>query len=158
MSNYKTSLANYKPDPSTGKTYASIVKKADETVNNSTTLQDDDELKFTAQTNKTYRFELRLRNVMPSTEHLKFAFSGPSGATGKSITNAWNGSAESNYADIFSAQAISTAGTEKSMVTTGHIIITTAGEVVFQWAQNVQGAVNTILKEGSSLTVWEENA
>ncbi len=46
-------VGNYKPESATSATFAKIVKSADQTVNNSTTLVNDSHLVFTPAINKT---------------------------------------------------------------------------------------------------------
>ena len=56
-----------------------IVKTADEVVNNSTTLQNDDHMFFPIDANERVAFLLHLTHVGGSTADLKVNFAGPSG-------------------------------------------------------------------------------
>ena len=59
-----------------------VLKTADETVNNSSTPQDDNELLFAVTANKTYFIEMNLLVSAPSANSdLKIVWSGPSGTT-----------------------------------------------------------------------------
>lgn len=75
-----------------------ITKTADETVNNTTTLQDDDELFFSADANSTYAINLELVMEKGSTtsNRIKGGWSYPTGSTGQYSASGTS----SNYALI----------------------------------------------------------
>jgi len=54
-----------------------VYKAADETVTSSTTLQDDDHLKFTMKANTIYQFEFVLLREQRGSPDFKGAFAGP---------------------------------------------------------------------------------
>jgi len=122
------------------------VKKTSETVNNSTTLQDDDELKFHIDPDETWEIEYGLLIDSGATPDFKASFSVPSGCS-------------INY-----AVATQLAGAPAIFYgTTGAIILdgfgagtpyfqivramfrngATKGDVVLQWAQNTLNASDT---------------
>ena len=70
-----------------------VYKSADETVNASSTLQDDDELTFAIAANEVWEFSCVLAYVSNTTADIKFQFSLPSGAT-------MNGFASRLFSDI----------------------------------------------------------
>lgn len=143
--------------------YEVAVKSADESVTNSTTMQDDDHLTVPVAANQRYMFELVL-HVIPddTTCGFKWLFSFPAAASGFYIGHRRQaddalGSASS---DFFAARAIENecgggiAFTADGMV---HIItgsLTTganAGNLLLRWAQTAaNGAgIKTTLKAGS---------
>lgn len=133
-----------------------VVKTADETVNNSSTVQDDDHLSFAIGANEMWFFDLFLKVNSPSVNSdLKLAFSLPAG-----------GSVIYHYNSGYGGVAV--GGTPNALVSTGLSVgglagdwglgllgwITngsTAGTGKLQWAQNTPTAENTVLKKGS---IW----
>lgn len=127
-------------------------KSADETVNNSATLQDDDHLFFSIGANETWTFRFVLFANSGTSPDLKAAVTAPAGASCK-------------YAAIDAEAAVTTpvvttCGTATAMLTgTGAYDVyevvgtvvngATAGTVNLQWAQNVAAASNTIVATGS---------
>ncbi len=160
MTNYKTALGNYKPDQSGGETFARVVKKSDETVNNSTTLQDDDELVVAVNANKTYHWVLTMIGQSKTTTDLKWIFVVPSGAS--CIESA--GTAIDNFnsrRDATGLQncAIPTDDVPHFLRKHGRlIIVSTAGNFQLQFAQETAGASDCKMLEGSSLVLYEEKA
>jgi len=133
-----------------------VVKKADETVTSSTVLQDDDELLVALQINKTYGMMIEYYVTSPALADLKLAFSVPSGATG-SRNNAGFNITPQAAGDITGVAPLATLGSlQVGLIIARIIMSTTAGNLQFQWAQNTSNAGNTILHQGSNMTVWEE--
>ncbi len=66
------------------------IKTADETVNNSTTMQDDDDLKHTVKANTSYTFKLIAYFISASTPDIKSNFTGPSGSTIMFVTDTYS--------------------------------------------------------------------
>jgi len=132
--------------------YTVVKKTADESVTSSITLQDDDELKFSADANSVYW--VRVKGIAFSasqTPDFKNTWSVPSGATGVHIFR------------LLSGQDLVTLGTSVMTALTDTIdgdfieptaIITigsTAGEVTLSWAQNTSDATATTVKKGTIL-------
>jgi len=140
-----------------GKTFAKVVKPADETVNNSTTLQDDDDLKFAATANKTYSGMLIFAINSGTIPDFKYVFSLPTSATGEWIlvTGAL-GSFSTNSNIETPLLAVANASNQGNMFNFKIIMGGTAGDCILQWAQGVANASDTKVLEGSSLIVWEE--
>lgn len=63
------------------KEVVTIRKTSDETVNNSTTLQNDDALLLAMAANETWFFTVYITNNTSTTANIKFAFTVPTGAT-----------------------------------------------------------------------------
>lgn len=139
-----------------------IVKASDETVNNSTTLQDDDELVVSVASNETIYFEMHVIVNSNTTADWKMAFTVPSGAT-----LSWNGisgiiintnGSPAGNADIEAGGTSDFqggAGANQVHTIIGHVInSTTAGNLQLQWAQNTLDASDTIVRAQSRLMVW----
>lgn len=144
-----------------------IPKTADETVNNSTALQDDDELKVQLGASDVWAFELALFLTNASaTSDYKIAFTVPAGAT-----MVWGPHLDNGSPCWDSGLTTSTPVTPKTEATThtfggragdsflflrGVIIMSsTAGTVQLQWAQNTQTVENTKVRKGSYLRAWK---
>jgi hypothetical protein len=146
------------------------VKASAENVNNSTTLQNDDDFSFSIGANETWIVEITaLLSVAASGGSypgLKFTFTGPSGATmvAQSIVSTATGGSDGSATDTIRAASGTTLGTAVVSMTGGAFtfntlvwgkftaVITnggTAGTVNFQWAQHNAVAVNTTLAAGS---------
>jgi len=140
-----------------GSTFAKVVKSADQTVNNSSTLQDDDELLAALNINKTYCFVLIVYVISPSNADIKKAFTIPTGATGTLSSGTWS-QILGGTIDITSSRNDDSNGTTQFFMLNGRVIMsTTAGNLVFQWAQNTAQVADTKFLQGSTLLVWEED-
>lgn len=125
------------------------VKDADETVNNSNTLQDDDDLTFPIGANEMWAVDVVLRYSTGDTPRAKYAFSVPSGATG---THA--GISQSTDMDTKSSPTIAVALRAGGVLAIIKAIIingSTAGDVTLQWAQAVADESDTKVLKGSYL-------
>ena len=142
-----------------GNTFARIVKKADETVNNSTTFQDDDELVVALNANKTYGFILLIYLDTSSVADIKETFTIPSGASGdRSSSTDWSAGNTQVVAGITSSRTHQSGGKGIIEIWGRCIVVGTAGNLQFQWAQNALEVSDTKVLEGSTLIVWEETA
>ncbi len=133
-----------------GKSIA-IYKDSDETVSTSTTVQSDDEFLFAIGANETWEGVWFPTVISPAAAGLKVAATLPSGATGRKRI-AWGntGSADSDITATTGATfqwLIQTYGRITFKVVNG----STAGNVQFQWAQNVSDGGSTIMRAGSYL-------
>lgn len=148
-----------------------IVKAADETVNNSTALQDDDHLTFSAAANTTYLVDLYLLLNGGITADYKFAWSLPAGATwywaaeaeggGGGISVYWvpkdvgSGSMAALSSGTLSVNG--SANTPQGLHLTSIIVIAgTAGSATLQWAQNTLTAADTKVLANSVMRVTTE--
>jgi len=144
-------------------------KTADETVNNSTTYQDDDHLTLPVEANSVYHFSLNVLGVTNNaTPEIKFQFTAPASSNGACTylvptTNSstfYNGVIAYGAAPIIVAPAVNSWGAifttvplkaEGILVTAG-----TAGSFTVQWAQRVANASDTKWLTGSSLTLIKQ--
>lgn len=134
-------------------------KTADETVNNSAALQNDDHLSFAVLANKVYTLRVRLiiTNTSGTTGTIKFAFTVPAGAVvqfseeGGGNPKLWT--AVTTGAP-FSQTALTPAGVYLNYV--AHIIVAgTAGTAQFQWAQNAAAVYDLVMKQGTTIEYVE---
>lgn len=138
-------------------TVVTIRKTADETVNNSATLQNDDVLLLALAANETWYFTLVFSHVGNGTADIQYAFTVPAGATLK-----WGCIARTDTSDSFGGCTdITSSGTaEPAGAGTGNRIVLsmgvvanggTAGNLQLQWAQNVATVVDTKVLANSYL-------
>jgi len=139
-----------------GQTFLKVVKSVDETINNSDTLQDDDELFGALPINLTYTFLCVIYGTATGFADMKFTFTVPSGASGtfgNGVLAYFNGTGTDAYGV---SRAVSSSGT-KQYVTCGRVIMgATAGDLNFQWAQNNIEVSDATVFAGSLLLVWQE--
>ncbi len=132
-------------------------KTANETVNGSAALQNDDELFVAVDASCTYHIELRISYTSGTTPDLKLGWTYPVGTTIR-----WSG------VDADTAGAIRTTGnlTETSVPAicgsggdlnadyTGVMVVgVNAGSLTLQWAQNTSTGSNSTVYAGSFLTI-----
>lgn len=130
-----------------------VIKAADEIVNNSTILQNDDELGIAVEANKLYLFRLRLRLVSTAVANFKFAFTIPAAASMRDTPFLYVASPPTADVDSTVARALfPTTGVDSVVTLTGHILTgANAGNVVLQWAQNTAEVSDTKVLVGSYL-------
>ena len=141
----------------------SVYKTADETVNNSTTLQNDDHLLFSIAANEVWAFDMFMYYTIASgNPGVKWAFTVPASCTGwyQTATVAANIDAGGGTNAIFSNAIATTSGFTPTGLTSflivhhGNIVNSTnAGTIQFQWAQNAAVASDLKLKLGSYLSL-----
>ena len=129
-------------------------KTADETVNNSTTLQNDDHLLgWTMDANGVYAVIGCLLVDSGATPDIKFQWTLPASAVGYTVVVDNGGSEQATHA---AAGVITTAGagTIQAVPISGVFIIAgTSGTATLQWAQNTADASDTKLRTGSWIAV-----
>lgn len=122
-------------------------KSATESVLDSSTYQDDDDLSVSVAANSTYEFTLALRYDASTTGDIKFQLVGPAGSTIEGVMVKNHASASSTtdvtvkeYSGAESAAGLG-AGTTMALEVIGLAVIAgTAGTFKLQWAQNVADA------------------
>lgn len=131
-----------------------VIKTADETVNDSTSLQNDDELLLAVGASEKWVIAAAIRNSSSAVADFKLKFTIPSGATGWGFL-AGESTSQAAYLSIANtAVGWATAGypTGHFLYIVLHIIVgATAGNVQLQWAQNTQEASDTKVLAGSCL-------
>lgn len=130
-----------------------ILKTADQTVNNSTTLVNDTHLVVPLLANRRYYWFMRLRFESDSTPDIHFTWTVPSGATGgrrREINNA----TEVGYGTVSTWSG--STGVTRQGYAGGYVeTSSTAGNLQFQWAQDVADASDTTVLIGSVFTVFD---
>ncbi len=128
-----------------------VRKAADETVNNSTTLQNDDELLLPVAANATYWLYLRLLVSSGTTPDFKMLFTFPTGLVMK-LHNLLPTPTVSVPYDQTTTAAMSTTGADATFQVEGLVRVgSTAGTLQVQWAQNTLEASNTIVRADSTM-------
>ena len=148
--------------PTIGAGGATLTRKtADESVNNSTTLQDDNTFTFSIAANEVWTVLLYLWVDAGSTpaSDFKFTFTAPVGATGAYGASGYalGNTAASADVRIYGNAGIGGAGNQVGLndfytpMRVSAIIVnsTTAGTVTFQWAQGTARAYNTTIRANS---------
>ena len=141
-----------------------VRKTADENVNNSTTLQNDDHLVISNLLPGQYRFDmlLRARDVAVTGCGLQFDFS-TSGVASQSICHArvdtFSGAAAPSFDEIgqlgddFNNIGLDTGSGTSRVYATGMFRVTSAGSIQLRWAQNTAQVGDLRLEAQSWLTV-----
>lgn len=130
-------------------------KSADETVNNSSTLQDDADLVFPIGPGQLRSVRYVILYTSGATPDIKFAVTIPSGAT--LYLRGIGGNAAGTLAEahsIVSGTAISFQGTGANRLLTLEAVVkagTVGGLVQLQWAQDTANASDTTVLAGSHL-------
>lgn len=127
-----------------------IYKTATETVNNSSTLQDDDALVFPVLANEVWKFTMFLFYQSGTTPDLKVGFTYPSGAT-----MYWKSDDAPQTANIETGtETLSGAGASTTSIVGINGIVyvsSTAGNIQMQWAQNTLNASDSKVLLGSHI-------
>ena len=144
------------PSGGAGQTFFAVTKNADETVNNSNTLQDDDDFVFAAAANKSYSGYIILWMTSDTKADFKFAFTVPTAATGLRLTDTWNGTNDQAHTSATSATVVQWSFTTRTMTVQFRFVIgANAGNVNFQWAQKLATVEDTKMLQGSMILAWE---
>lgn len=131
--------------------FQKIFKTTTETVNNSTTLQNDDELIIPVTANQVYGFNGEIRFFSGTTPDINLGWSVPSGTT-----MSWNIDDFDQTELTESSTYFANGNGPNSSNFTIHGIIysgSTSGNVILQWAQHTMDASDTKIYRGSFLLV-----
>lgn len=136
-----------------------VRKTTDETVSNSTALQNDDELVVAVSASATYWVDFFILYQAGTTADYKWALTFPAGSTMSIITRQWSTALAWTEAlsDAYTSGGAVAAGgngigTNIGIVGVGILVVsTTAGNLQYQWAQNSAVVENTVTKAGSGL-------
>lgn len=136
-------------------------KTADETINSSATLQNDDALSLSMVANAVYEFRLRATVNSGTTPDIKVGFTYPTGTTltydifeGETPSGAASAVITGPYTEATASIAFSTTGSDQPCHVAGLIsVASTAGTFQVQWAQNTSDAGSTIVRAGSYLSL-----
>ncbi len=132
-----------------------FIKTADETVNNSNTLQDDDHLSFSVVANERLLIECHFDYESGTTPDIKWGITLPSGATAQ-----WNDSVglqvPKSESGTFAPNNTSPTTRLVAHLTFFVKIGANAGTFQIQWAQNTADVSNTVMKAGSYMVVHRQ--
>lgn len=140
-----------------------ITKAADETVNNSTSYQDDDELILPVLANEQWFIICAVRSISSNTADIKLQWTLPAGAVWRGDRRFWNeSSVAQNHPHLDLTSGTAMAGQVSASFSGVHYIgiltvAGTAGDVALQWAQNTLEASNTVVKASSCILAWKLN-
>ncbi len=136
-------------------------KTSDETVNNSTTLQNDNHLLASVASNTTYHFKFVVIHIGNGTADFKAAITVP---TGTALLWGMTNARVTEDSALGGAKAVDVSGTPIAMQGDTIRIIQeftgtarvggTSGNLQLQWTQNTATVVNTIVKADSFLMLW----
>lgn len=129
-------------------------KTASETVTNSTTLQDDDDFVFAVEANKTYQISGMWRLSANSSGGFKWGFTLPSGTTGRMTIRSTQVHSDTDITAGLGSTATFNAS-DPTLIYGYLTTSSTAGNVVFRWAQNASALAGTILFRTSIMTLTE---
>lgn len=142
-----TNFTNLNTDKLESSVIQRIYKSADETVNGSDVLQDDNELVLALGVNEVWAYKGIFHFNSGGTPDIKFYFNKPSGTTFKmyEFLNLFG------YIDESSSSTQGYGGSSTSFFYVEGIIqsSSTAGNFTVQWAQNTSNASDTKLLAGS---------
>jgi len=128
-----------------------IVKPANEIVNNSNALQNDDHLTFPIGANEEYTYRFVIQANSGTTPDLRFAVTAPAGATCRvSYADIEGATSNGQYGCGVTTASIPGNGAVDLYEITGSVTNgATPGSVTLQWAQFTANASNTIVYAGS---------
>ena len=131
-----------------------VIKTADETVNNSVTLQDDNVLLFAAAANEKWQFEgVLILTAVNTTPDFKMTFTGPAASVGSwaaIFSDETTVAVDAGSAALGTAQSFVSAQVPRIVRFWGAIANgANAGNLTLQWAQDTATAVNTQVLAGS---------
>jgi hypothetical protein len=143
-------------------------KPSDETITNSSTLQNDDHLVVSAAANLTYAFRGLIMFTATTVADFKMDLSTPSGATWRLTAQTFNrgaaqGSQGSDARTALQGETLAIPGQGTAFSATGQWVdlqgvVTiggTAGNVQVRWAQFNAEATNCVVYQGSWIRLWE---
>jgi len=121
-----------------------VRKTADETVNNSDTLQDDDALLFAIGANEVWLFQSYIRFSYKAASDFKYDITVPAGASGGFNTQN-SSAATTNEIAYGSAQSLVSTSDQNPTIRAHGVVANgaTSGNVLFRWAQNAAVAEDT---------------
>lgn len=134
-----------------------VRKSADETLSNSTSLQDDDELVLSVVSGVTYQLKCLIYYGAGTTADFKAAFTHPGGTLEYAVACLDTAAATSQTVSLAeasgSAKSFGGAGVAsfRYLWYDGMYACTSSGSLQFQWAQNSAVVESTVVKAGSFL-------
>lgn len=129
-----------------------ILKSADETVNNSDVLQNDNDFIFAGVANAVYLVDLSLKLVSQAAADWKMQWDLPSGAS--YLTGCWSTETVSAVKYLTNPDSIAQVNTQPFTWVRSIIVIgATAGNVTLQWAQDTADGSDTTIYQNSVMRI-----
>lgn len=136
-----------------------VRKTADESVTSSTTLQNDDELKWAVGINEVWQWIVSLSYDGSPAGDLKVAWASPTGSSG---IEQWIGFSQAN---VYTTRTIALGGTptlwgaqgvnvDALLFGTGLVVVGASGDLQLQWAQAAGSGTATRVRTHSSLIAF----
>lgn len=128
-----------------------VIKSANETINNSNALQNDDSLKFAIAANDSWTFRFVVKANSGTAPDLKFAITAPSGASCSiDVIDAEGATTASNLSCGTSSGLVAGNGETDTYEVIGSVQNgTNAGDITLQWAQYTADNSDSIVYAGS---------
>jgi hypothetical protein len=136
-----------------------VRKSADESLTNNTTLQPDDQLTFTVVPGETYFFTMSINATFSSAGGMKYSVTGPTGSTCNISSHGMDtsgGAAEMVNVGCGTSATYGSSNTAYNTVINGSVVAGGGGgtSVTLNWSQNGLSGTATVVKAGSTLTVY----
>jgi hypothetical protein len=150
--------------PATGGNIPKIVRKtSNESVNASTTLQDDDELLFAIGASEVWAWEAEIWYDAADAANFKFAYTVPTSASLRwADIGSDSGDAASPGVAVTTVSGTARTASATGVGTTRHtrhsgVVVnsTNAGNVTLQWAQNTSNVSNATVQANSIIKCWK---
>lgn len=133
-------------------------KTANETVNNSAALQNDDDLFVSVAANGVYQLNMRVQFNSTAAADFKYGFTFPAGLTmqyTQTVIGVGLTTLNTFEQDETSTPQLEGQAANKAILIVGLVVVSgTAGTLQFQWAQNSATAVNTTVNAGSYMMLF----
>jgi len=129
-------------------------KTAAESVVSSSTLQNDDHFIFPVEANKTYQISGMFRILANASGGFKFDFSVPSGTTGRATFRSTFTLADIDIT-VGSGSTGALSVNDPTLIYGYLTTSSTAGNVIFRWAQNASNINSTVIARTSIMTLTE---
>ncbi len=135
-----------------------VIKKADETITEDIILTDDAELTIPVKANKTYYVECMFYFTSESEPDLKYKINTPATSTSRKNNSEWKSAlVESSTVNPETVGTVVLNNANEFMLSVqAYVRTTNAGSISLMWAQSTTSTDPTTVKEGSMLTVIEE--
>lgn len=136
--------------------YVTVIKQANEIVNGSNVVQDDDELQFNIGPNEEWTYRYVIQANSSTTADLRFTINGPAGSTCRTAyADVEGATSNGQYACGTNTANIPGNGAVDLYEITGSVVNgATPGVIKLSWAQNVATASDTTVYAGSYLTAF----
>ena len=138
-------------------TFARVVKKLNQTLNNSTTFQDDDELSVMLTALKRYGYLIGLFYDSNAVADFKYRLTIAGFTEADKLSGAWSSTSSSPVVVQNASTTLIGDDNTRVVMISGRIRVGASDSpLTLEWAQNVSNALVTTVFSGSYMIVWEE--